>query len=89
VTRCQLVSDKTSADQPASSRQKPVVVLKMGGRVVAKKSPKEVASKLKESKYFIDDDSEEDKATRARMVVLMRKTEVSDEVPACHRQDVS
>jgi hypothetical protein len=59
VTRCQLVIDKTSAEQPSTSRQK-LLVPKMGGKVVANKLPKEVASKLKESKYFIDDDSEED-----------------------------
>jgi hypothetical protein len=59
VTKCQLVVDKKSAEQPSTLRQK-LLVPKMGGKVVAKKLPEEVASKLKESKYFIDDDSEED-----------------------------
>jgi hypothetical protein len=65
VTSCQLVIDK-SAGQPSTSRQKPFVVQKMGGKVVAKKLPKEVASKLTQSKYFIDDVSEEDKGNQSK-----------------------
>jgi hypothetical protein len=65
VTKCQLVIDK-SAVQPATLRQQPLVVPKMGGKVVATKLPLEVASKLKQSKYFIDDDSEEDESDQSK-----------------------